>query len=180
MPSQRVLQSVAHNLGHHAVSGLCYVVPHLARAALRSGQLAVTIDLLAEVPLPSPITPDDPLRLSVAALREQFRHILYAEGLTPDAVSAARITFLFERRLPLTPTVVKAQSRAQAIADVVRDPAYHWEAEVIATNGRHYHQSFILWVVIIFLGLILNELHAIAKRRRRERIEGRIASSQDP
>src|SRR5436190_19218063 len=46
MPSQRVLQSVAHNFGDHAVSGLSYLAPHLFRAATSSGQLTTVVDAL--------------------------------------------------------------------------------------------------------------------------------------
>ena len=112
MPSQRALQSVAHNLGHHAVSGLSYLVPHVFRAAKHSGQLTVSIDVLADQSLPPTLSIDEPLRLSVGALRERFNEIVSLEGFTRDAIRAATVAFRFEDRWPATPATLLAKARA--------------------------------------------------------------------
>jgi len=144
MPSLRVLQSVAHNLGHHAVSGLCYMVPHLFRAAKSSGQLTVSIDLLGEHPLPPTLSIDDPLRLSVGALRERFGEILASEGFAPDALCAATLVFRFEGQWPETPATLLEKARG-GFQETPGDPAYHCEAAVVAANGRAYRQEFRSW-----------------------------------
>ena len=144
MPSQRVLQSVAHNLGHHAVSGLSFLVPHVFRAARHSGQLTVSIDLLADEPLPRTFSIDEPLRLSVGALRERFNEILSFEGFTRDAIRAVTVAFRFEDQWPETPATLLAKMRA-GFRETPEDPAYHCEAAVIATNGRSYRQEFPSW-----------------------------------
>ena len=144
MPSQRVLQSVAHNLGHHAVSGLSYLVPHLFRAAKSNGQLAVSVELLGEQLLSPTMSTDEPLRLSVGSLRERFREILAAEGFAPDALRAATIVFRFENQWPQTPSTLLAESRA-GIHETADDPAYHCEAALISARGHSYHQEFCSW-----------------------------------
>jgi hypothetical protein len=144
MPSQRVLQSVAHNLGHHVVSGLSYLVPHLFRAAKSSGQLTVSIDVLSEPILPPTLRLDDPLRLSLEALRKRLGEILASEGFAPDALRAATLVFRFEGQWPETPATLLAKARG-GFLETPGDPAYHCEAAVVAANGRAYRQEFRSW-----------------------------------
>lgn len=144
LASQRALKSVAHNLGHHAVSGLSFLVPHLFRAAKRSAQLTVSIDMLGEQPLPLTLSGDEPLRLSVGALRERFGQILASEGFDRDAVRGAAVAFRFEDRWPETPATVLAEARA-GFQETPDDPAYHCEATVVAANGRSNRQEFCSW-----------------------------------
>lgn len=144
MPSQRVLQSVTHNLGHHAVSGLSYLVPHLFRAAESSGQLTVSIDMLGEPILSPTLRLDEPLRLSLDALRKRFGEILASEGFAQDALRAATLVFRFEGHWPETPATLLAKARGDS-QETPGDPAYHCEAAVVTSNGRSYRQEFRSW-----------------------------------
>ena len=100
--------------------------------------------MLANHPLPATLSADEPLRLSVGALRDRFDEILLSEGFTRDAISAASIAFRFENAWPKTPATVLAQARA-GFRETPDDPAYHCEAAVIASDGRSYRQEFASW-----------------------------------
>jgi hypothetical protein len=144
MPSQKVLQSVAHNLAEHAVSGLSYLVPHLFRAAKSSEQLTVSLDLLADPILPRSLDADEPLRLSAGALRRRFEEILTAEGFTPESLRSANLVFRFEPAWPQTPTTVRAKARA-GYRETDHDPAYHCRAVLVDAKGRSYGHGLLSW-----------------------------------
>jgi hypothetical protein len=66
------LRGVAHNLAHHAQSGLSYLHPHLAEACKKAAIQSVSFDLLPESPYPSELASCEPLRLALVELREWF------------------------------------------------------------------------------------------------------------
>ncbi len=82
MPSQKRLASIAHSAAHHAVSGLCYVIPHLRKACSKLGRRACRINLLAEIPCPPEFRGIEPIRLSISALKEKFIEIANSEGFS--------------------------------------------------------------------------------------------------
>jgi hypothetical protein len=95
MTSIKKLNSVCHNIAHHAVSGLSYVHPHLRQACKAIGIDTITIDLQREQPCPDRFLDIEPLRLSLKALQQKFKEILRAEGFTIDEVGAIELRFEF-------------------------------------------------------------------------------------
>ena len=95
MTSQRVLAGVAHDIAHHAVSGVCYVHPHLFKACQAAGVRDATVDLLVGNPYPVGFPDIEPLRLSLTALAERFVEILQANGFGITDLTSAEIKFQF-------------------------------------------------------------------------------------
>ncbi len=95
MTSQRAIAGVAHDIAHHAVSGVCYVNPHLFLACQAAGVREASIDLLAQEPYPAGLPLVEPLRLSLSALHETFLHILQSNGFAKPDVHAATLSFQF-------------------------------------------------------------------------------------
>lgn len=82
------LAGVAHNIAHHAASGLSYLSPHLAQALRATGAETTQIDLLAKEPYPSNAAELKPLRLALASLRSTVQALLERHGFTSADVSA--------------------------------------------------------------------------------------------
>ena len=144
MPSQKRLAAVAHNIGHHATSGLCYVIPHLFRASAAVEELTPTLDLLSANPLPTHITPDRPLTLSATALQETFIGILRKAGFGPEQLTAATLSFSFAPTWPNTPRVVIVLSNAQG-RHYAEDPAYVCTSRLTSVDGRRFEYAFTSW-----------------------------------
>jgi hypothetical protein len=123
MPSSKLLNGVAHDIAHHALSALSYLHPHLTQVCKRAGRTSATLDLLRESPLPADFPDYEPLRLASQALHRTFVGILESVGFTVADVSSARLTF----HVPL---------------DAPDDYSYvSCDSEIIATSGRvHRHE----------------------------------------
>lgn len=100
MPSEKRLNSVCHNIAHHAVSGLSYIHPHLRRACKAVGLEAIVIDLGTQSPCPAQFQSIEPLRLSLASLRNKFIEILRAEGFSETGVAEVKLLFEFTQEFP--------------------------------------------------------------------------------
>jgi hypothetical protein len=95
MPSQKLLSSVAHNIAHHAVSGLSYVHPHLKPALVEAGLSSISIDLLNPDFTPPQLKPNTPLAQALGGLKAKFVEILNAEGLALSDIQSAVLVFDF-------------------------------------------------------------------------------------
>jgi hypothetical protein len=83
-----VLAGVAHDIAHHAASGLSYICPHLV-LALREAQLDTTdIELVAKDPYPLLVAELRPLRLALASLHSTVLGILSKHGFSETDVSS--------------------------------------------------------------------------------------------
>lgn len=100
MPSHKRLRSVCHSIAHHAVSGLSYVHPHLRQACRAIGAPCVRVELKLEDPCPEVFLKNEPLHLSLLALRQKFKDILVAEGFTFDDIESVNLTFHFTAEFP--------------------------------------------------------------------------------
>ena len=91
------LRSVVHNIGHHAISGLSCVHPHLGVVCKGHSSDQGTIDLMSgEVVLPAGAASEsEPLLLGSRTLSEKFSEILETEGLDPAEIADAVIVFQF-------------------------------------------------------------------------------------
>lgn len=63
-----VLAGVAHDIAHHAASGLSYLSPHLALALRAAGLQTTQMSLLDTGPYPDVLAEYPALRLALAAL----------------------------------------------------------------------------------------------------------------
>ena len=118
------LSSVAHNIAHHAGSGLSHISPHLAQALRSAGNDTAHIELLAENPYPSQATELKPLRLALVALRETVESLLQKHGFQVDTVTSIV--------LHATPASWDKQGYS-----------LHTRAVIIASNGRVYDSGWL-------------------------------------
>lgn len=94
MAAVRVLNSVAHNVAHHAASSMSWLHPHAYRAAQAATVGQIHFDLLAPFPLTLPSV-DPPLRLACEGLRAKFVDILTKDGFEVADLRSAWLTMRF-------------------------------------------------------------------------------------
>ena len=97
MTSIKRLMSVIQSTAHHAVSGLCYVHPHLGEKCQEMGLRSIGVDLMKpgfDVKLLS-ITKES--ELSTNALREKFNELLAVEHIQAAEIKSAYARFGFVR-----------------------------------------------------------------------------------
>ena len=88
MSKHSELAGIAHNIAHHAGSGLSYLSPHLAQALRATGAETTNIDLLSKEPYPTNAVELKPLRLALATLRSTVQALLERHGFSEADVSA--------------------------------------------------------------------------------------------
>lgn len=95
MASSKHLNAVAHDIAHHAVSGLSYIHPHLG-AACRSANIdEITLDLSLADPFPIGFAANEPLKAATRALRKKFEDIIQMKGFSASEVRIATLRFIF-------------------------------------------------------------------------------------
>jgi len=98
------LNGVAHDLGHHAQSGLSWLYPHLGPACQEAGVRAVAVDLLNPSPYPEGLPHDEPFAKAFGAMRAKLSAILAKHGRHLDELTLARAACLAsELSAPQTP-----------------------------------------------------------------------------
>jgi len=95
MRSQKQLQAIAHDLGHHAQSGLSWLHPHIGEETRRAGRRSVVMDLLSEPPYPEGIAQYEPLAMACRALREWFGELIRKYGYERSDIASVTIRFSF-------------------------------------------------------------------------------------
>ncbi len=121
MTSIKRLRSVIQSTAHHAVSGLCYVHPHLGEWCKELGINSTGVDLLKpgfELESPS-ITKE--LELSTNALREKFYELLAVENILASEITGAYATFSFLRGTWPTSCYIKVVTVEGKIAEIAVD-----------------------------------------------------------
>lgn len=93
--STKRLRSVLHSTAHHAVSGLCYVHPHLGEHCKVLGLKEISVSLLTPEFDPPIEKLSKEIVYSTDALREKFREITQSEGMTEESFSSASARFSF-------------------------------------------------------------------------------------
>lgn len=84
MPKMAELAGVAHNIAHHAASGLSFLSPHLAQALRGAGEETTAIELLVQNPYPTKVGELQPLRLALASLQATVQGMLQKHGFNQD------------------------------------------------------------------------------------------------
>ncbi len=77
---ERSLSGVAHDIAHHAGSGLSCLMPHLAKALPEASLKTTAVELLDEEPYPAGISEIRPLRLALGDLKQTALGILKKYG----------------------------------------------------------------------------------------------------
>ena len=91
MTSQKVLKGLAHNIAHHASSGLSCISPHMGRAMRMFGIETTWVELLEESPYPAGLPDEVPLRLGLAALHGFCVSLLTKMGFEIGEVKSVRL-----------------------------------------------------------------------------------------
>ncbi len=124
MPRFSELTGVAHNIAHHAGSGLSCLSPHLARALRAAGVATTEIELLTPRPYPAQIAESEPLALALASLRETVERLLRTHGFASDSVTSVV--------LHATPVPWDAAGHT-----------LHTRAVIVSSQGRVYDSGWL-------------------------------------
>jgi len=95
MTSIKVLQSVAHDVAHHAQGGLSWLHPHVGQACRAADRLEVEVSLTSAETYPRALPPMEPLRLALLGLRDRFWNIVAAHRIEASAIKDASLVFRF-------------------------------------------------------------------------------------
>jgi len=95
----KVIKSTAHNFGHSFVSlmnyrGDDYVMSHLARLVVETGESTLSVDLLSGQAAPAPLL-WGPVRASVAAYVTWLPTLLESQQIDPSIIRTATMTLAF-------------------------------------------------------------------------------------
>lgn len=97
MTSIKRLRSVIQSTAHHAVSGLCYVHPHLGEACKELGIKDMTLNLLKPEITPRIQNITKEIELSTEALRQKFKELLEVEHISTSDIENAFTIFNFNQ-----------------------------------------------------------------------------------
>ncbi len=96
MVSQKLYNGVAHDIAHHAASGLSYLHPHLAKACKALGVNEVSMNLLDKTSFRQDLLVEKPLQLSSDTLKEKFREMILHAQLDAQQLEKASLLFQFK------------------------------------------------------------------------------------
>lgn len=97
MASLKQLQGIAHDIAHHAQSGVSFLHPHLAQMCRQADVVTAAVELMAERPYPEGLGEWRPLEAALGVLRERLIAVLEAHGLSAVDIRSAHLVFLFRR-----------------------------------------------------------------------------------
>lgn len=92
MVTKRALAGVAHDIAHHAASGLSYLSPHMANALREAGLSTTTLELLDASPYPQGVGELRPLRLALQTLQATVEGILQKNGIAKEDVRSIQLS----------------------------------------------------------------------------------------
>ena len=136
---------VAHNVGHHAMSGMNSLIPHLFASCRETNQYQVVLNLLSEdLLLPSFMQSNKALILSAKALKAKFIDIIEKAKLQENDLKQAVLFFTFEEKWPDN-ALVKRYLQVHPKAEYAQNPAYRMQCLVLSTESKKYVQHFQSW-----------------------------------
>lgn len=97
MTSIKRLRSVIQSTAHHAVSGLCYVHPHLGEECKKSGIKTICVNLVTPGFDPELPSMTRELEMSTNALRVKFNELMVIENIQASEIKSAYSKFSFLR-----------------------------------------------------------------------------------
>ena len=134
MTSIKRLRSVIQSTAHHAVSGLCYIHPHLGEECKKEGLKKITLNLLKPEFTPKLTSVTNELELSTNVLREKFRELLLVENIQVSDIENAIIVFDFRRGKWPTSSYIEAVTVEGKKAEVAVDSSGN-TAEVLRVRS---------------------------------------------
>lgn len=134
MISMKRLRNIVHSIAHHAMSGLCYVHPHLGTLAKDLGIKSISVNLINSNFDPEIPSPSKELLLSTNALREKFQSLLSSEDISLEDIQSAWATFDFLHGVWPTSCYVRIEiTNGKFIEDAVDSTGQR--AEILHTNS---------------------------------------------
>ena len=124
MAKHNVLAGAAHDIAHHAASGLSYLSPHMAQALRSAGITTTTVELLDASPYPAGAGELKPLRLALQSLSATAVKIIAGYGFARAEVSSVR--------LHVTPAPWDSAGYS-----------LHTRSELTSINGRTYDSGWL-------------------------------------
>jgi hypothetical protein len=91
MARKRELAGVAHDIAHHAGSGLGWLCPRMAQALRGAGLSTTSVDLLSASPYPAGALELSPLRTALQSLRSTVESILGKYGFSAEDVASIEL-----------------------------------------------------------------------------------------
>ena len=155
------LKGIAHDLAHHSVSTLSWLLPHLSQDCRKNGISKVTLDLIAIQTYPDNFKIGRPLEVATNCLKECLSKILEEMGLSEDVHSVTlEFSFPSQRKNDYTcscrvrlMTVIgkeyahsqcKSQSFGERVGDFVRRKAQYRGSQTMHHPGRsRYNQTVV-------------------------------------
>ena len=104
------MRSVIQSIAHHAISGVCYLHPHLGRQCNKDRLNLVTLDLINGGLKPGLSEESKEIKLSTKAVLEKLNSIMNAEGIEMTYLNKATATFKFDNHNWATYCHVKAST----------------------------------------------------------------------
>jgi hypothetical protein len=93
MSSTKELSGICHNIGAHAVSGLCYFLDHFLPDCQKVGLRYGIVNLVGEPFLPENIDFSGKTLLAAEALKEKFQEIVLKTGHSLELITQATLIF---------------------------------------------------------------------------------------
>lgn len=124
MTTQRDLAGVAHDIAHHAASGLSHLSPYMAQALRSVGLDTTVLELLDPAPYPPGASEVEPLRLALLSLRATAEGILEKKGFAVSGVTSIQFY--------ATPAPWDALGYS-----------LHTRVEITATGGRTFDSGWL-------------------------------------
>jgi hypothetical protein len=95
MAKLAAMNGVAHDIAHHARSGLSWLYPHFCEACRDAGVLTTSVDLVNGRPYPAGLPREQALALALSSMRETLAAILQKHGFDFAEVTSANLEFTF-------------------------------------------------------------------------------------
>jgi len=138
MPSFKVLQGVAHNIGHSFTSLMNYTVDdysmgHILRFARETGDATLTIDFVTGQALP-PTLLREPISKLPEWYTKMFWDLVQSSGSDRNLVQAATLTLTYELQ----------RSRPGPLANSIESP-YNCDVTIQDVRGKDYRSHFEGW-----------------------------------
>lgn len=86
------LSGVAHNIAHHACSGLSYLSPHLAQALRAAGLTTTTVDVLSEEGWSPGFKTSEPLDVAIIGLKSFIGDLLNKHGFSREDITGITLS----------------------------------------------------------------------------------------
>ena len=93
--STKRLRSVTHSIGHHGISALSHLHPHVGHLCRAAEMNSAVLDFKNVLVMTPDHVESAPLLNALTGLRNTFQRILSAEGGSLDEICSARIEFFF-------------------------------------------------------------------------------------